>query len=134
MPKSLRDAFGKNRRQDDGSMKDLQGRVHYNSPRAAESWDAPEHYLRFEDRPVADAMKVLSDYRTEIAQNADGRSAQQVFAERRAQVLKDVSQAKDMRTQNMGQTAPKPFVDLDEAATKSRKRGWLRRLFGRKSA
>lgn len=134
MPKSLRDAFGKSRRQDNVKMQDLQGRVHYNSPRAAESWDAPEHYLRFEDRPVADAMKVLSDYRNDIAQTADGRSAQQVFAERRAKVLKEINQAKDLRTETMRQSAPKPFVDLDEAATKSRKRGWLARMFGRKSA
>ena len=134
MPKSLRDAFGKNRRQNDMKMQDLQGRVHYNSPRAAESWNAPEHQLRFEDRPVSDAMKVLSEYRTEIAHSADGRSAQQVFAERRAQVLKDVSEAKDLRTHTMRTPASKPFVDLDDAAAKSRKRGWFSRLFRRKDA
>lgn len=130
MPRKIKDALGRNKREAPLSMEDWRHRAHYHSPREAESWDAPtQKHMRFEDNPALAAQQVMADYSAEVLKDAHHKPADQVFQDRRANVLREVAVSQQQRAVMKPKTE-KPFIDLDEEA-KKRRMPWWKRMFRR---
>jgi len=132
MSKSLNELLERLRKDGDPKVKEWHGRLNYTSPRMAESWNVPERPLTFESGIAADATRrVMAQYRNEILEERGLKTAEEIFAER----TKSAPIAGVRAKGTSGRLTPFEAafrVDPEAQARASRrKRGLLRRLFGR---
>ena len=135
MPRSLSKKLEKIRSQEQIKPHQWHGRVNYHSPRAAESWDAPDRLLSFDGQSREGAKKVMESYRQQVLaergliQPAESLQKGTSEAARKAPGI-DISHA------DIGGTRLSPFEeafrvtadDSDHGQNRAAK-SWLRRLF-----